>query len=149
MVYVSASKGTAFDPWLLQSRTTLIMKNKQIGLQAYNYKPITCLPTLWKFLSFIIGELIYSHLEMYNLLPLEQKGCCKKSRGTTDHLLIDIYRLIIDNTRHKFKNFLWPGLITRRYMILYPIAGYYIAYIFIRYTPWFASFLSVQCNTGG
>ena len=79
MVYVFASKGTAIDPWLLQSRTTLIMKNKQIGPQAYNYRPITCLPTLWKLLSFIIGELIYSHLEMYNLLPLEQKGCCKRS----------------------------------------------------------------------
>ena len=87
--WLLTSKGTAIDPWLLQGKTTLIMKNKQIGAQSYNYRPITCLPTLWKLLSFIIGELIYSHLEMYNLLPLEQKGCHKKSRGTKNHLLID------------------------------------------------------------
>ena len=37
------------DPWLLQGRTTLIMKNPKRGAVPSNYRPITCLPTLWKF----------------------------------------------------------------------------------------------------
>ena len=32
---------------------------------------------------------MYSHLERKNVLPSEQKGCRKGSRGTKDQLLID------------------------------------------------------------
>ena len=35
------------------------------------------------------SEEIYSHLDSNCLLPKEQKGCRKKSRGTNDQLLID------------------------------------------------------------
>ena len=37
----------------------------------------------------IIVNSVYEYLEMYNLLPVEQKGCRKKSCGKKDQLLID------------------------------------------------------------
>ena len=96
------SKGNTIAPWLLQGKTTLVMKNQQIGSQPSNYRPLTCLPMYWKLFSFMISELIYSHLDTHDLLPFELKGCHKKSRGTKDHLLVD--RLIMDNARHRSKN---------------------------------------------
>ena len=50
-----------------------------------NYRPITCLPLMWKLLT---GD-IYSHLEENDLLPVEQKDCRKNNRSTKDQLLID------------------------------------------------------------
>ena len=87
------------DPWLLQGKTTLIMKNPKRGAVPSNYRPITCLPTLWKLFSFLIGELIYKHLNEANVLPSEQKGCRKNSRGTKDHLLVD--KLVMDMAKQK------------------------------------------------
>ena len=37
----------------------------------------------------ILAEKIYSHLKRENVLPSEQKGCRKGSRGTKDQLVID------------------------------------------------------------
>ena len=44
---------------------------------------------MWKLLTDIVADQIYNHLEENNLLPEEQKGCCRNSRGTKDQLLID------------------------------------------------------------
>jgi len=91
-----------FDAWLMQGKTTLIMKNPKRGEMPSNFRPITCLPTLWKLFSFLVSEIIYRHLEKANLLPSEQKGCRKKCRGTKDHLLVD--KLVMNMAKHKKKN---------------------------------------------
>merc|ERR1711911_225066 len=44
---------------------------------------------MWKLLTGIFSEKMYQHLEEKELLPDEQKGCRKNSRGTKDQLLID------------------------------------------------------------
>ena len=75
--------------WMTKGRTTLIMKDKSKGNVASNYRPITCLPLIWKLLTGIIADGMYSFLESRNLLPDEQKGCRKKLRGTHDQLFID------------------------------------------------------------
>ena len=67
----------------------LIQKEAAKGSGAGNYRPIACLPLMWKLLTGIFAEKIYKHLESNSLLPVEQKGCRKKSRGTKDQLLID------------------------------------------------------------
>ena len=54
-----------------------------------NYRPITCLPITWKVLTGIIAKDLYQHLHQSSLLPDEQKGCRKESRGTKDQLVID------------------------------------------------------------
>ena len=54
-----------------------------------HFRPITCLPLMWKLLTAMVPEDIYCFMENENLFPEEQKGCRRKSRGTKDQLLID------------------------------------------------------------
>ena len=44
---------------------------------------------MWKLLSGIFADQVYTHLLNNQLLPDEQKGARKKSRGTKDQLLVD------------------------------------------------------------
>ena len=62
--------------WLTRGRTSLLQKDKSKGNAASNYRPIT-------------ADQIYAHLDQEKLLPEEQKGCRKGSRGTNDLLYID------------------------------------------------------------
>ena len=70
-------------------RTVLCQKDPAKGSSVENFKPITCLPLMWKLLTGIISEDMYYFMENENILPEEQKGCRRKSRGTKDQLLID------------------------------------------------------------
>ena len=54
-----------------------------------NFRPITCLPLMWKLLTSVLADAMYEHLDGKGLLVDEQKGCRRKSRGTNDQLLID------------------------------------------------------------
>ena len=42
-----------------------------------------------KFITGIVADEIYNHLEKNDLLPEEQKGCRRNRRGTKYQLLID------------------------------------------------------------
>ena len=75
--------------WMTKGRTVLIMKDPEKGATAENYRPITCLPVMWKLLTGIIAEDLYEFLDTENLLPDEQKGCRKNSQGTKGQLYID------------------------------------------------------------
>ena len=83
-------------------RTSLFMKDPAKGPVADNYRPIACLPMMWKLLTGLFAEMIYEHLDVNNLLPDEQKGCRKRSRGTKDQLLID--KMITSDARKHKKN---------------------------------------------
>ena len=85
--------------WMVKGRTVLIQKDSAKGTVASNYRPIACLPLMWKLLTGIFAEKIYDHLMVNNLLPDEQKGCRKRSRGTKDQLLID--KLVLREARIK------------------------------------------------
>ena len=87
--------------WMVKGRTVLIQKNPDKGTSAENFRPITCLPLMWKLLTGIFSESIYNHLEANCLLKDEQKGCRKKSRGTKDQLLVDKAVMRWDNLKHK------------------------------------------------
>ena len=75
--------------WMVKGRTVLIQKDPVKGTLVSNYRPIACLPLMWKLLTGIFAEKIYDHLLSNDLLPDEQKGCRKRSRGTKDQLMID------------------------------------------------------------
>lgn len=75
--------------WLTKGRTVLIPKDATKGPIPSNFRPITCLPIIWKLMTSMISETIYEHLDSQSLLPWEQKGCQKGSRGTKDQLVID------------------------------------------------------------
>ena len=59
--------------WLTRGRTSLLQKDKSKGNVASNYRPITCLPLMWKLLTGVIADQIYTHLDQEKLLPEEQK----------------------------------------------------------------------------
>ena len=46
----------------------LIQKDPTLGIQANNYRPIACLPIMWKLLIGIMGEKLYQHQERNGLL---------------------------------------------------------------------------------
>ena len=50
----------------------------------------------------VIPDQIYTHLDQEKLLPEEQKGCIKGSRGTNDLLYID--RAVIKKVKSRNKN---------------------------------------------
>ena len=61
---------TGFVPnWLTRGRTSLLQKDKSKGNVASNYRPITCLPLMWKLLTGVIADQIYAHLDYKKLLP--------------------------------------------------------------------------------
>ena len=86
--------------WLNRGRTSLLQKDKSKDNVASNYRPITCLPLMWKLLTGVIAYQIY--LDQEKLLPEEQKGCRKGSRGTNDLLYID--RAVIKEVKSRNKN---------------------------------------------
>ena len=67
----------------------LCEKELEKGNAVANFRPIMCLPLLWKLLTGILAEELHEHLEQANILPWEQKGCRKGSRRTKDQLLTD------------------------------------------------------------
>ena len=50
----------------------------------------------------VIADQIYEHLDQEKLLPEEQKGCRKGSRGTNDLLYID--RAVFKEVKSRNKN---------------------------------------------
>ena len=57
---------------------------------------------MWKLLTGLIADQIYRHLDQPKLLPEEQKGCRKGSRGTND--LIFINREVISEVKSRKNN---------------------------------------------
>ena len=76
-------------------------RNVLKGNAVEKYRPITCLPLMWKLPTGVIAEEMYVYLEGENLLPNEQKGCKRRSRGTKDQLLIEKTVLKDCRKRHK------------------------------------------------
>ena len=56
--------------WMIIGRRVLIQKDPAKVNQASNYRPIACLPIIWKLLTEIMGEKLYRHLERDRLLVL-------------------------------------------------------------------------------
>ncbi|XP_047475423.1 uncharacterized protein LOC125029527 [Penaeus chinensis] len=92
------TKGEVPD-WMTTGRTVLLLKDKSKGNEISNYRPITCLPLMWKLLTGIVADDVYDHLNENDLLPEEQKGCRRNSRGTKDQLLID--KTVLKNCRRR------------------------------------------------
>ena len=89
-------------PWMVKGRTVLIQKDAAKGVVASNYRPIACLPLMWKLLTGIFADKMYDHLQANQLFPDEQKGCRRRSRGTKDQLLID--KAVLRDARVKKRN---------------------------------------------
>ena len=93
--------------WMTTGRTVLLLIDKSKGNEVINYRPIICLPLMWKLLTGIVADEIYNHLEGNDLLPEEQKGCRRNSKGTKDQLLID--KAVMENCRRRKVRLAWSG----------------------------------------
>ena len=102
-------------------RTVLCQKYSRKGNTTDNYRPITCLPLMWKLLTGVIAEEMYNYLEREKILPEEQKGCRRGSRGTKDQLLID--KTVLKDCRKRHTNLSMAWIDYRKAMTLFHIAG--------------------------
>ena len=79
----------AKTPSFLTEGITYIKPKCQQTQDPSNYRPITCLPTLYKIITAILTHKIDTHLQVHNILTEEQKGCRKKNQGCKEQLIID------------------------------------------------------------
>ena len=89
--------------WSTRGRTSLLQKDQNKSNVASNYRPVTCFPLMWKLLPGLIADQIYAHIDQQRLLPEEQKGCKKGSRGTKDLLYSD-RAVVIKEVKSRNKN---------------------------------------------
>jgi len=87
--------------WLTEEIMYLLPKSQETK-NPKNYRPITCLTTMYKLLTSIINERIHSFLEQNLILPQEQKGCKRNSYGCKDQLLIN--KVILENCQKSKRN---------------------------------------------
>ena len=92
---------------MTKGKTILIQKDPSKRTAPNNYRPITCLPMMWKILTAQVREKIYYSLKSRGLFPDEQKGCHKGSRGTAKLLYIDQHLLNESKTRWKNLTMAW------------------------------------------
>ena len=88
--------------WMTTGKTFLLVKDPDKGMLPGNFRPITCLPIMWKLLTGLLSGAIYDHLLSHSLFPDEQKGCRSMSRGCKEQLLID--KLILKNCKRRKTN---------------------------------------------
>ena len=80
---------TTMPEWMTYGRTVLGQKDPAKGIIVDNFRPMYCLPLMWKLTTGILADNMYDYLERKRILPGEQKGCCKGRRGSKDQLLIE------------------------------------------------------------
>ncbi|XP_044751674.1 uncharacterized protein LOC123311671 [Coccinella septempunctata] len=67
-----------------------------------NYRPITCLPSVYKILTGVLTKNINKHLREHNLMTEEQGGCRARTKGCKELLVMD--HIITKQARKKLRN---------------------------------------------
>jgi hypothetical protein len=96
--------------WLTAGVIFLIPKNVKTD-HTKNYKPVTCLPTIYKLLTPNMSRRMQKYMEDKSLTRKEQKGFCRGSKGCKDQLLIS--KAILQACKRRKENLysIWYGLI--------------------------------------
>ncbi|XP_030760815.1 uncharacterized protein LOC115885926 [Sitophilus oryzae] len=84
---------TLIDPnkmpvFLTEGITHLLPKTKNPDNPS-QYRPITCLPSIYRIFSSCISSKIYTYLVTNNILHEEQKGCKSRAMGSKEQLVMD------------------------------------------------------------
>ncbi|KAL0803287.1 hypothetical protein ABMA28_017234 [Loxostege sticticalis] len=82
-------KGEADMPKFLTKGTTYMLPKRSNTEDPSQYRPITCLPTLYKLITSCITNKLNTHIENNNILAEEQKGCRRNHMGCKEQLVID------------------------------------------------------------
>jgi len=65
------------------------------------YRPVTCLPKIYKRITYVINIHMQKYMDDENLIPKEQKGCYRGSKRCKDQLLIS--KAILEECKGKKK----------------------------------------------
>ncbi|CAK1599725.1 unnamed protein product [Parnassius mnemosyne] len=76
-------------PSLFTTGITHLVPKDQDTTDPSKYRPITCLPTIYKTLTSILSARISRHLNLNQVMSCAQNGCRGGGRGTKEPLLID------------------------------------------------------------
>ena len=90
-------QGEQVTDWMTKGKTTLIQKDPRKWTAPNNYRPMSCLPIMWKILIAQIWENKYYSLTSRGLFPDEQKRCS----GTAELLYIAQHILNESKKRRK------------------------------------------------
>ena len=82
-------------------QTTLI-GNKEPTQNPSNYRPISCLPVIYKILSSIVTSRMSQNIDANKIIPNEQKENASHTYGTIDKLTIN--KMVMDNIKLKQQN---------------------------------------------
>ena len=75
------------ERWVCAGRVALLPK-EGVWSEA-NQRPITCLNTIYKWITSVLLHFHNEHLNKYRLSQVDQRGAMKNSSGTVNNLLID------------------------------------------------------------
>lgn len=75
--------------FLTEGSTYVLPKTTPSTADPSKQRPITCLPTMYKFLTGIFTNRLQNHTETYNIMADEQTGCRKKPQSCKDQLITD------------------------------------------------------------
>ncbi|CAK1594532.1 unnamed protein product [Parnassius mnemosyne] len=76
-------------PSLFTTGITHLVPKDHDSTDPSKYRPITCLPTIYKTLTSILSRRIIRHLDLNQLISRAQDGCRGGGRGTKEPILID------------------------------------------------------------
>ncbi|XP_045474917.1 uncharacterized protein LOC123680845 [Harmonia axyridis] len=97
-----AIKDPTTIPFYFTLGTTLMIPKKGDLTNPKNYRPITCLPAIYKILTSTIGHKINTHIKTNNIMSWEQNGCKSKARGSKELLVID--NTVTKQAKKRLKN---------------------------------------------
>lgn len=81
---------------------THLIKKKGDSRNPENYRPITCLPSVYKIFTSILAKYIGDHLRQNNLMAEEQSGCRMKTKGSKELLVVDY--ILTKQARKRLRN---------------------------------------------
>ena len=95
--------------WMTKERTCSMLNGEKKGNETSNFTLITWLPIMWKIFTGMLAEQVYGHIERDKLLPDEEKGCRRQSRGIKHQLMID--KMLMENCNRRMTNLngVWIG----------------------------------------
>ncbi|XP_044760842.1 uncharacterized protein LOC123318288 [Coccinella septempunctata] len=97
----SLSDPTLLPSYFTQGQTYLILKGGD-PKNPENYRPITCLPAVYKILTAIVTKHLNKHLRTHNLMAPEQGGGRIRTKGSKELLVVDY--IITKQARKKLRN---------------------------------------------
>lgn len=88
--------------WLVTGRTVLLPKTPLPSADPRDYRPITCLPVLYKIITAVVSDLMWPHISQFGILPVDQRGCVPGSLGCKEQLLLN--QMVVETARRRKRN---------------------------------------------